>query len=293
MHVLFIELLQLDALVDFENDVEHLNGKVLDLDLGKERKVDVLHHGACCIVCFKEGLASSDVNFAVAEELDALACLVFQLYRIQKALDIDQILVAHVVVIIIFPIELVNHLLIELGSVERGGDCRDQWFSLHKRHLFVHFLLPLLIQIGNPLEDSIFFTHNKKMVQLQEKIFKLVLRLQGNVRLNHWATTSYNRHLITDKLYNELEPQLDQFVEVFLGKNERPVIKPGSPNMTVAFQIMSDDQFYDYIKKFIPAFIQMVDRVFDPKTDGDLMSIRDEIVATLNQSLYLMKARPC
>lgn len=124
------------------------------------------------------------------------------------------------------------------------------------------------------------------MVQIQEKMFKLVLRLQGNIKLYHWNTSSYNRHLISDQLYNDLDPALDKFIELLLAKQDR---KQSYQAISISYQIMTDEQFYMYMKQFYKAFIELIDKMFDAKHDGDIMNIKDEILVAVNQAVYLMK----
>ena len=127
------------------------------------------------------------------------------------------------------------------------------------------------------------------MVQLQEKMFKLVLRLQGTIKLYHWNTPSYNRHLISDQLYSQLDPSLDKFIELLLAKQGR---KQSVAPISISYQIMTDEQFHLYLKQFAQAFIILIDKVFDPKNDSDIINIKDEILVAINQALYLSKTRP-
>lgn len=126
------------------------------------------------------------------------------------------------------------------------------------------------------------------MVQLQDKIFKLVLRLQGNIKLYHWNTLNYNRHLISDQLYSNLDPLLDQFVELVLARQDR---KASAQPVSISFQIMTDEQFILYLKQFAQAFIQLANKLFDPTTDPDIMSVKDDIISAVQQALYLSKMK--
>ena len=126
------------------------------------------------------------------------------------------------------------------------------------------------------------------MVQLQDKIFKLVLRLQGNIKLYHWNTLNYNRHLISDQLYSNLDPLLDQFVELVLARQVR---KASTQPVSISFQIMTDEQFNLYLEQFAQAFIQLTNKLFDPITDPDIMSVKDDIISAVQKALYLSKMK--
>ena len=42
----------------------------------------------------------------------------------------------------------------------------------------------------------------------------------NTVKLYHWKTYSYATHEATDKLYKELNEYIDEFIEVYLGKDQ-------------------------------------------------------------------------
>jgi hypothetical protein len=100
------------------------------------------------------------------------------------------------------------------------------------------------------------------------------------VKLYHWRTYSYAQHIATDSLYEKLNGHVDQFVEVLLGKLKTRVsnIKIHCP------EIPTKQKFIQIIQKYI-TFLDSMDKTF--ATDSDLLNIRDEIKADLNQLMYL------
>jgi hypothetical protein len=52
-------------------------------------------------------------------------------------------------------------------------------------------------------------------------IIKFFLDLQVQLKLYHWQTTSYSRHIATDKLYEKITDLSDKFIEVYFGKYGR------------------------------------------------------------------------
>lgn len=126
---------------------------------------------------------------------------------------------------------------------------------------------------------------------LQDKLFKLVLRLQGNVRLYHWCTSKYDKHLISDMLYVDLDPKLDELIENFIAKHGRPNKQEQDSNISITFTKMNDAEFLEYLKTFVTSFITLSSVVFDSKKDVDLMSIRDNIVKSIYKAMYLLQTR--
>lgn len=113
-------------------------------------------------------------------------------------------------------------------------------------------------------------------------IFSVFFELQVNVKTFHWLTKSYPKHKATDKLYDSLNDNIDKFIEVYMGKYERPIIK----HETIAYKHMNDAEFIGYLKKYI-AFLEKDLLRHIKARDTDLLNIRDEIVGNINQTLYL------
>jgi hypothetical protein len=116
-------------------------------------------------------------------------------------------------------------------------------------------------------------------------IVKMFLEMLNMVKLYHWKTHSYAEHKATDELYERLSEKIDQFVEVLMGKDQTRInlieskIKLLDPNTTKLFK----DQIFKY-----RGFLEDIDIYFDRHDDSDLLSIRDDILADLNQFLYLL-----
>lgn len=45
------------------------------------------------------------------------------------------------------------------------------------------------------------------------------INLQNQIRIFHWQTKSYSEHKALGSLYEGLDPLIDEFVEVYFGKN--------------------------------------------------------------------------
>jgi DNA-binding ferritin-like protein len=52
----------------------------------------------------------------------------------------------------------------------------------------------------------------------QQRIVTMFLQMLNTVKLYHWKTSSYSQHKATDDLYDNLNKNIDSFVEVMLGK---------------------------------------------------------------------------
>jgi len=107
---------------------------------------------------------------------------------------------------------------------------------------------------------------------------------QLNLKLYHWSTSSYPRHVATDSLLSKLQEHSDKFVEVFVGKYGR-----GSLNMTkkvVTLQMFDDKSVCKFLEDYIKFLTNDVPK-FLKKGDSDLFNIRDEMLGVCNQTKYL------
>lgn len=115
------------------------------------------------------------------------------------------------------------------------------------------------------------------------KIVVRFLETLNCIKLYHWKTKSYATHKATDELYTKLGENIDQFVEVSLGKglaNER--INLLKTKSILLLDVSSHDEFKSIIEKFKGYLVAL-------KLNGntDLVNIRDDMLANINQFLYL------
>jgi hypothetical protein len=119
---------------------------------------------------------------------------------------------------------------------------------------------------------------------MSAEIVHLMMTLRNQVKLYHWQTMSYPRHKATDDLVTKLDENIDQFVEVYVGKYGRP--KLTGKTSTIRLRNHSDNEATNLLKEAIQWMSNDLSRKLK-KTDTDLLNIRDTIIADLNQTLYL------
>jgi len=108
--------------------------------------------------------------------------------------------------------------------------------------------------------------------------------MRDQIKLYHWLTESYSRHKATDDAIEKLDALVDRYVEVYIGKYGRPKI--GSPNNVIKVSQMSELTAERFVKSCIAYVVEELVPA-SKKSDTDLTTIRDEILAELNQLLYL------
>jgi len=110
------------------------------------------------------------------------------------------------------------------------------------------------------------------------------LQLQAQIKLYHWQTKSHARHVASDKLSSSLAETIDKFVEVYIGKYERPMLK--GPTCVFRLENKTDSSILDYINTWITYLEKTLPSMLS-KNDTDLLNIRDEMLGDLNQTKYL------
>ena len=128
-------------------------------------------------------------------------------------------------------------------------------------------------------------TKNNYTNRLKSKIVQKFMELLTMIKLYHWKTHSYSQHKATDELYSKLNENIDKFVEVLLGKSKHRVQM--MENKMTMYDLEEKRELKEHIFEYRQFLIDM-ERDFSPKKDSDLFSIRDDILADLNQFLYLL-----
>jgi DNA-binding ferritin-like protein len=129
------------------------------------------------------------------------------------------------------------------------------------------------------------------------------LHILETVKLYHWNTRIYSQHKITDELYDKLNKNIDLFVEVFLGKKNEHLVAttrsatsysslhshyPPSISKTY-FTKINTHIFIKELYKFKDFLVKLNKYVRDIPENSDLFNIRDEIMADIEQTLYIFK----
>lgn len=119
---------------------------------------------------------------------------------------------------------------------------------------------------------------------MSAEIVHLMMTLRDQIKLYHWQTMNYPRHIATNDLVAKLDTNIDQFVEVYIGRYGRP--KLSGRTASIHLRNHSDKEATQMIKEAIGWLESVLPKKLK-KTDTELFNIRDTILADLNQTLYL------
>ena len=121
----------------------------------------------------------------------------------------------------------------------------------------------------------------------QEVVVKF-LQMLNIVKLFHWKTHSYATHKATDELYTNLNATIDSFVEVLLGKHGDRVNLTHVKHIPIK-DFTSQNDFKKELESFKNYLVALNDnKALKSMSNSDLYNIRDEILANINQILYLL-----
>lgn len=119
---------------------------------------------------------------------------------------------------------------------------------------------------------------------MSAEIVNLMMTLRDQVKLYHWQTMNYPRHIATNDLLVKLDTNIDQFVEVYIGRYGRP--KLSGKTASIHLRNHSDKEAQDMIRDMVGWLERDLPKKLK-STDTELLNIRDTILQDLNQTLYL------
>lgn len=118
-----------------------------------------------------------------------------------------------------------------------------------------------------------------------EKIILNLIKLQNQLRINHWQTNSFAQHEAFGKTYNVLGDLLDELVEVYQGKYGKITYpSPASLELSNAEDLDITSVLSEVTDYLSVTFEEQIDQL----KDTDCANIRDEILAALNKLKYLL-----
>ena len=120
-----------------------------------------------------------------------------------------------------------------------------------------------------------------------EQLLERFLSFQQQIRLYHWTTRSYARHVASGTLYESLDKKIDQFIETLQGRH---TIKNVSLKMQL--QSMIDKEILKELHRFCDFLAKDIEEMLDELSiSSDLKNIRDEMISLTHQTLYLFSLK--
>lgn len=116
-------------------------------------------------------------------------------------------------------------------------------------------------------------------------IMSTFLGIQSQFKVLHWQTQSYSKHIAYGDTYDALDELIDTFMETYMGKYGRIALE-GEKDAIILSNIgeMKIEEFLETLTGFLLSFNNQL----DSNKDSDLLSLRDEMLGTVNTLKYLL-----
>ena len=117
------------------------------------------------------------------------------------------------------------------------------------------------------------------------EIAMIFLAFRNQLKIYHWQTTSYARHKASDRLISSITEQIDRFMETLHGSRDTRLVLT-SQSGTISFNNQKDDNATEILVAFKEWLSDGLSSILQP-FDKDLSNIRDEMLGSVNQTIYL------
>lgn len=114
---------------------------------------------------------------------------------------------------------------------------------------------------------------------------QFLLEAQMQFKILHWQTKGYSRHIAFGNIYSSLSDKTDLFVEVAMGKYGRFTLDDEDKTLTLINMVEMDLPAF---LKSLKSDITSMSNDLSKEKDTDLLNIKDEILADVNQLSYLL-----
>jgi hypothetical protein len=111
------------------------------------------------------------------------------------------------------------------------------------------------------------------------EIVRFFFCLQLNLKIYHWNTTSYARHIASDELGGTLLPLVDKFIEVFIGKYK---VKPVLNGIKISPEYSTEEGG----KKLLIHAQKYLEDLPSKVNAPEILNIKDEILGEIENTLY-------
>ena len=124
---------------------------------------------------------------------------------------------------------------------------------------------------------------------MSAKDIHFLLNLRNQLKLYHWQTRVYSRHVAVDKVLETLDTLIDSYVEIYIGKYGRP--KLSGADAVIRLYNLSEAGATKLVNAAAKYIMGPLVKGLKAGVDTDLINLRDEMLANLNQLLYLFTLR--
>lgn len=111
----------------------------------------------------------------------------------------------------------------------------------------------------------------------------VLLQFQILLKIYHWQTHSYAKHIASDGLYSNISKNIDLIVETLQGENNKRI--KFTQNCILDLQNQNDKSILQLMKDFKNWIEKDFIKMFP--SSKFLVNIKDDIITDINKTLYL------
>ena len=119
----------------------------------------------------------------------------------------------------------------------------------------------------------------------------IFLQFKNQVKLYHWKTDLYARHVASGDLEEKISELIDRFIEVLQGSRNKRLELDVSTNINIS--LPDNDSIINFLTDF-NSWLTRDDGILELiniRDDPELLNIRDEMVSLINKTLYLFSLK--
>ncbi len=121
------------------------------------------------------------------------------------------------------------------------------------------------------------------MTSINEKIlFEYFLGLLGQIKVFHWATINYSKHKALDDLHSSLSNDIDELMEVYIGKFQKQPLEIFSISMNATSNTKDLISYLEEQREFIRGI-----RNKNFKSYSEIQTILDNMLSSISRTIYL------
>lgn len=116
-----------------------------------------------------------------------------------------------------------------------------------------------------------------------DELLNYLMSMRNQIKIYHWQTHKYARHMASDKLVDELDSLIDKYVESYSGIYKNISLK--SKTNILKLENITDNDITKYIESIRIIIVKEIEKV----TDTELKNIADEILSSIDKAIYLFR----
>ena len=117
------------------------------------------------------------------------------------------------------------------------------------------------------------------------ELIKFFFTLSSSLKMYHWHTSSYSRHIASGTLFDDVILTTDSFMEIYFGKYGKDMMT----SLDINISLMDDNAVVGLLIEAVKYLKDIVKNGLLKGSDTDLLNIRDDLIGKINITLYLFQ----